>query len=82
MEPGSRSDLMNDYRKLTQAELSVALKMPESEVALYVADNEPMADGSGHWVFFSLSAPKSLLSRLRVDDGHRLALGKSWTIAD
>ncbi|WP_456021549.1 hypothetical protein [Pseudomonas protegens] len=67
---------------MTQAELSVALKMSESEVARYVADNEPMADGSGHWVFFSLEAPESLLSRLGVGDGHRLALGKSWTIAD
>jgi hypothetical protein len=71
---------MSDFRKLTQAELSVALKMPESEVALYVAENEPMADGSGHWVFLSLSAPKSLLSRLGVGDDYRLALGKSWSI--
>ncbi len=67
---------MSNFRKLTQAELSVALEMPESEVALYVADNEPMADGSGHWVFFSLSAPQGLLSRLRVGDDHRLAVCK------
>lgn len=68
---------MSEFRRLTQAELSVALNMPESEVALYVAENEPMADGSGHWVFFSLSAPKSLLFRLRVGNDYRLALGTS-----
>jgi len=71
---------MSEYRKLTQAELSEALNMLKSEIALYVADNEPMTDGSGHWVFFSLSAPKSILSRLRVGDDHRMALGKSWSV--
>ncbi|CAI8983275.1 hypothetical protein [Pseudomonas chlororaphis] len=71
---------MIEYRKLTQAELSQALKLSESEIARYVADNEPMADGSGHWVFFSLAAPESVLSRLRVDGDLRLALGKSWSM--
>ncbi|MEW7854743.1 hypothetical protein AB2M95_02440 [Pseudomonas chlororaphis] len=71
---------MSEYRKLTQAELSQALKLSESEIARYISDNEPMADGSGHWVFFSLEAPESVLSRLRVGSDLRLALGKSWSI--
>lgn len=70
---------MSEIRKLTQRELSVDLQMSESEVALYIASNEPMADGSGHWVYFSVNAeiPRSLLSRLGVGHDRRLPLYKS-----
>jgi hypothetical protein len=67
---------MSEIRKLTQRELSVDLQMSESEVARFIASNEPMADGAGHWVYFSLNAeiPKGLLSRLGVDSDRRLPL--------
>jgi len=73
---GAGSVLMSDFRKLTQQELSVALDMLESEIALYVTDNQCMADGSGYWVFFSFDAktPKGLLSRLGVRADRLLAL--------
>lgn len=67
---------MSDFRKLTQQELSVALDMLEGEVALYITDNQYMADGSGYWVFFSFDTktPQDLLSRLGVRADRLLAL--------
>lgn len=67
---------MGDFRKLSQQELAVALDILESEVALYIADNQPMPDGSGYWVFFSFDAaiPQDLVSRLGVRPDRLLAL--------
>lgn len=69
---------MKGSRELTQRELSEVLGISERDVSLNVASNEPMPDGSGHWVNFSLTADKSLMARLEVGRDHRLALNKSW----
>ena len=63
---------MSSVRKPTQREISDALELSESEVALYVAEVEEKADGAGHWIFFSVSTPNHILFWLRV--GNNLTL--------
>jgi len=73
---------MSSVRKPTQREISDALELSESEVALYVADVEEKADGSGHWIFFSLLTPNDILFWLRVGNNLRLetdAINLLWT---
>jgi len=74
--------VMSELGKLSQQELSVALGMLESEVALYIADSEPMADGAGHWIYFSQDAniPEALISRLGVGSDRRLPFYKSLSV--
>lgn len=69
---------MDELRELSQRELAEIFHITERDVSLSVARNEPMPNGAGHWVFFSLSANKDLLARLEVGVDHRLALDKSW----
>jgi hypothetical protein len=73
---------MSSVRKPTQQEISDALELSESEVALYVADVEEKADGSGHWIFFSVLTPNDVLFWLRVGNSLRLetdAINLLWT---
>ncbi|MBP5119592.1 hypothetical protein HUS85_27535 [Pseudomonas protegens] len=65
---------MNKGRKLTQPELAKHLGLLESEVALFVAENNPMPNGAGYWVHFDLKTPKNVLTRLEVGDNYLLAL--------
>ncbi|QXH44245.1 hypothetical protein KSS93_15210 [Pseudomonas xanthosomatis] len=59
---------MDNSRKLTEPELAKALHLEQSDVARYVSDNEPKADESGHWVYFKLETPRSILDSLNVGD--------------
>lgn len=65
---------MGKIQKLTQRQLAQGLQLLESDVSKYVADNEPKADDSGHWVFFSPDTPKVILDRLKVGRDLRLGL--------
>lgn len=65
---------MSELRKLTQGELSVALKMNESEIAAHISDNEPKPDGNGHWVYFRQNTPIHHIERLGVGADYRLDL--------
>ena len=57
---------MGTLRKLEQAELAQELNLDQADVQRYVSDNEPKADDSGHWVYFKVETPKSILTRLKV----------------
>lgn len=73
---------MSSVRKPTQREISDALELSESEVALYVADVEEKDDGAGHWIFFSELTPNDILFWLRVGNNLRLetdAINLLWT---
>jgi hypothetical protein len=73
---------MSSVRKPTQREISDALELSESEVALYVAGVEEKADGVGHWIFFSVSTPNDILFWLRVGNNLTLetdAISILWT---
>ena len=73
---------MSSVRKPTQREISDALELSESEVALYVAEVEEKADGLGHWIFFSVSTPNDILFWLRVGNNLTLetdAINLLWT---
>lgn len=63
---------MVSERKATQHEVAMALLMNESEVSAYISDWEPMADKSGHWIYFRTATPKEILCRLKVGDSLRL----------
>lgn len=63
---------MHGERKATQHEVAMALSMNESEVSAYISDWEPMADKTGHWVYFRTTTPKKILSRLEVSGSLRL----------
>ncbi len=60
-------------KKLDQREVAVALGISESEVSANIADNEPMADGSGYWIYFSIHSPQSMLDRFKVGPDRVLA---------
>lgn len=68
---------MGELRKLSQPELANALKLEQSDVASYIMDNEPKADGSGHWVYFRLNTPQATIKRLGVGKDFRLDLKPS-----
>ena len=73
---------MSSVRQPTEREISDALELSESEVALYVADVEEKADGAGHWIFFSVSTPNDILFWLRVGNNLTLetdAINLLWT---
>ena len=73
---------MSSVRKPTQREICDALELSESEVALYVAEVEEKADGSGHWIFFSVLTPDEVLFWPRVGNSLRLetdAINRLWT---